>query len=147
MAQQSAGYAHPTVKYALWDANEALVNQCDRSHVTTVDMLTIMIALNPGFIYVSDWISKRQRTYAHTSTATRLSMCSTFNRSPGYAIWEMLKDILLSFVVLSVFVKCAALHDDGVGKILPYYPIKARTSESAAFIFRQLVSCTIFTPF
>lgn len=42
------------------------------------------------------------------------------------------------------FLKCAALHNDGVGKILPYYPIKVGTSESAAFIFRQLVSCTIF---
>lgn len=146
IAQQSRGYTHPTIKYALCDANEALVNKCDRSHVTTFDILMIMIALNPGFIYISDWISKRQ-PYAHTSTATWLSMCSTFNRPPGYTIWEMLKDILLSFVVLSVFVKCAALHNDGVGKILPYYPIKVRTSESAAFIFRQLVSCTIFIPF
>lgn len=42
---------------------------------------------------------------------------------------------------------CAALHNDGVGKILPYYPITVRTSEAAAFIFRRLVSCTIFPPF
>lgn len=44
----------------------------------------------------------------------------------------------------SLSLKCAALHKDDVGKILPYYPIMKRTSESAAFICRQLVSCTIF---
>lgn len=48
--------------------------------------------------------------------------------------------------VCHFFSQRAALHNDGVGKILPHYPIKVRTSESAAFIFRQLVSCTIFTP-
>lgn len=37
------------------------------------------------------------------------------------------------------------MHNDGVGKILPWYPVKDRTSKSAAFIFRQLVSCTIFS--
>lgn len=56
----------------------------------------------------------------------------------------MLKDILLSFMILSFFQKCAALHNDGGVKIRPYYAIKLRTSDSAAFIFRQLVSCTIF---
>lgn len=100
-----------------------------------------------SWIHLRKWLDSKLQPYAHTFIAPRLSMCSTFNRPPGYTIWEMLKDILLSFVILSFFFKCAAMHNDGVGKILPYYPIKVRTSESAAFIFRQLVSCTIFILF
>lgn len=50
----------------------------------------------------------------------------------------------LWFLFFFLFLKCAALHKDDVGKILPYYPIMKRTSKSAAFICRQLVSCTIF---
>lgn len=90
------------------------------------------------------------KSAAHAFAAPQLSLRSTFNRPPEYTIWEMLKDILLSFMIslfslsLPHFLKCAALHKDDVGKILPYYPIMKRTSESAAFICRQLVSCTIF---
>lgn len=56
-----------------------------------------------SWIHLPKWLDSEVQPYAHTFIAPRLSMCSTFNRPPGYTIWVMLKDILLSFVSLSFF--------------------------------------------
>lgn len=37
-------------------------------------------------------------------------------------------------------------YNNSVGKMLPCYPIEVCDSEAAVFIFRQLISCTIFRP-
>lgn len=62
-----------------------------------------------SWIHLRKWLDSKLQPYAHTFIAPRLSMCSTFNRPPGYTIWEMLKDILLSFVILSFFLKMCCL--------------------------------------
>lgn len=43
------------------------------------------------------------KSAAHAFAAPQLSVRSTFNRSPGYTIWEMGKDILLSFMISLFF--------------------------------------------
>lgn len=117
---------NPAIKYALYDANEALVNTFDLSHVSAFDIcsapyflsespagclcpcriqplicsLNIMIP-SQSRTHLRKWLDPKLQPYAHTFIALWLSMCSTFNPPPGCTIWEMLKDILPSFMILA----------------------------------------------
>lgn len=94
-----------------------------------------MIALNPWFIYVSDWIQNCSHTHIHSLHPGY--QCAPLLIVPlGTPYGRCWKIYCCHSWFCLFFFKCAALHNDGVGKILPYYPIKVRTFRICSFHFQ-----------